>query len=585
MPIRPALITVLSSAVLALMLFSRDGIAQGGSQTVVVQINQQAMNAYANLQFQEAMQLLKQAEAMCLQYSIGGTPLSRTHLNMGIVEIGGNQNNAAGLEYFKKAVCTDPTVRLDPLNSTPEIETLFNMARTQAQTPGACGQYPVAQPVYPQPQPVYPQPQPVYPQPQPVYPQPQPPVPPAQQSNQLMRHRVVTQQKKMVPIPLYVEINPSVAVGKVILFYRTIGEQIYQQIEMDPYGPGYSAMIGCDVLQTFNPTGIDYYIALFSPSKQLLGTLGTEAGPNRTSFVDFLTIDPPRLPNKPEPNSCQEECPPWDQDCNRSRNCKQMGDLCDATSECCAGMVCIGEMCTASEEGSEGGGKGGGDFEPVFRMSMNAGTGVGLISGDDTRPYSQVSKNDLTIGAGLAWNKMHFRANPMFYITPDIQIGVEFRGDMAFDPDKNVDPLLPSVFANFAYRLVGEKPDGFELYSLFGLGWANLQHRVTFQDCRAVDISEDTSHPWYDPAKAESGETQIACEEESLGENDQWIVGKDAEKRVYFRKAGPFGIELGIDGYYWFADSFGFNFGVILDALIPKFALNLDVQAGIAFRF
>jgi hypothetical protein len=54
----------------------------------------------------------------------------------------------------------------------------------------------------------------------------------------------------------------------------------------------------------------------------------------------------------------------------------------------------------------------------------------------------------------------------------------------------------------------------------------------------------------------------------------------------YFRKSGPVGIEVGLDGYYWFVNNFGINFGLVLDIPFPnEFALNLDVQAGLAFQF
>ena len=103
---------------LGLCLHAADAAAQN-PQATVMQLNQQAMTAYGNLQFAQAMQILKQAEATCQQYQLKGAPLARTYLNMGVVEVGGNQNNAAGLEHFKKALCTDNTVMLDPLSSTP----------------------------------------------------------------------------------------------------------------------------------------------------------------------------------------------------------------------------------------------------------------------------------------------------------------------------------------------------------------------------------------------------------------------------------------------------------------------------------
>jgi len=134
-----ALPTSLALAVWAVCLGSTLAPAAASAQNpqaTVMQLNQQAMAAYGNLQFAQAMQILKQAEATCQQYNVQGPAKARTYLNMGVVEVGGNQNNAAGLDYFKKALCIDQTVMLDPLSSTPEIETLFNLARSQVASPG-----------------------------------------------------------------------------------------------------------------------------------------------------------------------------------------------------------------------------------------------------------------------------------------------------------------------------------------------------------------------------------------------------------------------------------------------------------------
>ena len=53
----------------------------------------------------------------------------------------------------------------------------------------------------------------------------------------------------------------------------------------------------------------------------------------------------------------------------------------------------------------------------------------------------------------------------------------------------------------------------------------------------------------------------------------------------FFRKAGFLGVELGLDMYYWFTKNVGLNIGTIFDIAFPKFAVNLDVQAGLAFKF
>jgi hypothetical protein len=582
--------------ILGLALFSGQALAQMGTspQATIRQINSQAMASYANLQIPQALQLLQQAESLCRQYNLRGGDLARTYLNMGIVEAGGNQNNAAAMDYFKKAVCLDRSVMLDPLNSTPEVETLFNMARNQAQVPGTCAQFGIA-PAYPQPQPqpTYPQPQPTYPQPQPqpVYPQPQP-----QPQAQLIRHQPVTQQLRLVPIPLYIDVNPSVTVGKVVLFYRTLGERIFQQVEMSGHGRGYAAKIGCDVLQTFDPSAIEYYIAVLDSSNQLLGTSGTEAQPYSVNMVQTLATMEPTLPNEVPPTKCVEECPPWNPNCNEG-SCKQMGDLCDHSSECCSGMECQNEGCTPTEGG--GGGERG-PFDPIFRFNAVFGTGTGLVSGGDVTPYNQTSVNPnaedgsgLAVATGFTWSKFHIRVNPMFYINEKLMIGINFRGGFVGSPDSEVMPFAPLVLASLAYRFVGEGSDMFELSALFGLGGGIIQHRVPYQDCEPAYVEEDD--PWYDEDLDDSVQ-QIGCKQPREGDpividrdnNWDWVGpvdDPDAKEKAYFRESGQFGMEVGLDSYIWFVNNFGLNIGVMIDVLVPDFALNIDFQLGLALRF
>jgi hypothetical protein len=574
--------------------------AAGGPQAAVLQINQQAMAMYGDLRFAEAKQLLQQAETMCNQYAVRGQPLARTYANMGIVEAGGLGNNAGALDYFRKALCQDRTIMLDPLSTTPDIQMLFNAAQGQVAAPGACQGAAIAPvpppPTYPQPVPQPPTyPQPTYPQPQPTYPQPQPP----SAASQIMRHTPLTQQARMVPIPVFTEVNPNVTVGQIVLFYRTTGERIYQQVQMQKSGAGYAATIGCDVLTTLEPIGIEYYIAVLDPASKLLGTAGTEAQPYQISIVDTLTVVPPSIPNEPPPSACVAECPPWNPECNKG--CKQLGDMCDNSGECCSGMTCVEEMCTASEGGDDGGGGGDGNFKMRFRMSINGGIGFGLITGGAEKPYNQVSSGDLKVGTGFALSKFHLRANPMFNIPAvnGLAVGLMFRGDIPLESYSDVAAvsknrakvwgLEPSLLVGVSYRLVGADNDtGFQLLFQGFFGWMNILHRVQYKDCTPVkggteDWDDDDTNGNQTKDGFTYKEGELICNQDNV--TDQGWNGEDWKGTHFFRNAGPVGIELGLDGYYWFVNNFGINFGLDIDLPFPKFALNIDVQAGLAFQF
>lgn len=127
----------LTSAVLGLGLLMgapAGAVAQDVDEQVAA-LNQQAMDAYNMLEVNRAAELLDQA----LQIA-GGSPeaLKRTYMNLAIVHIDGLQNNGPGGEYLVAALCIDPSLQLDPLTSTPNIQAAYAWATEQVAA-GACG--------------------------------------------------------------------------------------------------------------------------------------------------------------------------------------------------------------------------------------------------------------------------------------------------------------------------------------------------------------------------------------------------------------------------------------------------------------
>jgi hypothetical protein len=273
-----------------------------------------------------------------------------------------------------------------------------------------------------------------------------------------------------------------------------------------------------------------------------------------------------------------------------------MGDMCDNDAECCSGMACVEEMCTATEGG--GGGGGGGDFKSHFRMSVTGGTGAGLVAGGAEEPYNQVSLGDLKIATGFAFSKFHIRANPMFNLPPveGLAIGIMFRGDLPFEAYQDPaavskdrpKPLVlePSISAMVSYRLVGADDDtGFQLLFIGGIGWMNFLSKVEYKDCNGVPAEGDGEIENEDgDVVFEYKEDELVCDPDTVDEYYKWS-GSKGRVTHFFRKAGPVGVELGLDGYYWFIDNLGINFGLNVDVLFPNFLLNIDIQAGLAFQF
>ena len=137
-----------------------------------------------------------------------------------------------------------------------------------------------------------------------------------------------------------------------------------------------------------------------------------------------------------------------------------------------------------------------------------------------------------------------------------------------------------------AYRIIGSDDHRlFELNALFGLGWMNFLHRVSYQDCPPEIAGDNSSDADEDLWGHEFDEGELVCKEDTLDDSNGGWDGSDAAPQNFFRKSGPFGIELGLDGYVWFASHFGLNFGIIVDILMPTFAGNIEVKLGPALRF
>jgi hypothetical protein len=215
------------------------------------------------------------------------------------------------------------------------------------------------------------------------------------------------------------------------------------------------------------------------------------------------------------------------------------------------------------------------------RIILNAGTGVGMISSGtyDSKDFPN-KISDLPVGndAGFAFNKLHFRVGVMVALPIDkLEVGLTFRGDLPL-AGADYSALAPSVIANASYQIAGANTaKGFQMLGVFGLGWMNFMHRVPFDDCGSNAPVDSAGNIIDNAANANS----FVCY------NDNWYEADppDVMTRNGFRKSGFLGVELGLDTYFWLTKNFGFNIGAMLDVLFPTFALNADIQGGVALRF
>ena len=606
-----------------LWLNPNSGHAQGDPAAEVASLNQKAMADYQNMKLDSAVATLQKAEGICLQSGLQGHEMALTYVNMGVIEAAGKQNEPAAIDFFTRALCLEPTILVDPLVSTPEVETVFNMAREQAASPDTCQQIAAGAIPPPPPGDFPPPPGDDFPPPPPgdgfdqTIPPPPPDTglptgpPPPQTDN--IRHDGVTEQSRMTPVPLFTLVQPGTPVDKVVLFYRTFGERNYQQLEMTPNGEGYGATIGCDVLQSFDPSAIEYYIVIMDETGQNIGSAGNEMQPFVVSFVSNELAVPLALPGAEPPAQCTE-CPPWNPDCNAGGSCKQYGDMCSKNSDCCKGMICEDDMCAPGEDD----GDDGKPFKPIFKNIISFGTGGGVLKKEEVKPYNRVAEppyepwiktnerfctaqnyssdelhdcyddhsRGVNIGGGIAWSKFHFRETVMFYLMEKLTIGASFRGGLALDPSSNVMKVAPLGMLMVGYRVLGSGKDMYELGVTLGFGGGFIQHKVTYDDCTPWTVPQ--GHPWW------PDQDNSACAKEDINPNlNEWYgpgtnpdtgLPVQTYEQSYFRKSGFLAVDLGIEQNLWFTKNLGLNIGITFDALFPKFAVNGDIQLGFALR-
>jgi len=103
----------------------------------ITQLNKKALDAYNDLEFEEARKLLKQALDMCTSAGLDKHPVAaRTHIHMGVVLIAAKQQDL-GIKQFKKALEIEPEIQVTKALANPEILESFKSAGNDMPPPGA----------------------------------------------------------------------------------------------------------------------------------------------------------------------------------------------------------------------------------------------------------------------------------------------------------------------------------------------------------------------------------------------------------------------------------------------------------------
>jgi hypothetical protein len=112
--------------------------AAGGGRDAVGQVkglNKQALDAFDNLNFDQARGLLEQALATADSAGLSRDPVAaRTHLNLGMVFIAGLQKRDEGVEQFRAALRVQPDIAPPAGFFNPETQSAFDQTKAAFRT-------------------------------------------------------------------------------------------------------------------------------------------------------------------------------------------------------------------------------------------------------------------------------------------------------------------------------------------------------------------------------------------------------------------------------------------------------------------
>ncbi|MGB0678753.1 MAG: EB domain-containing protein [Polyangiales bacterium] len=316
----------------------------------VLELNKQAMRAYTELRFAATKKKLRSALALAKKHGVTGEALGRTYLNLAVLHVAGLQDNAKGLDYCKKALQAAPEIQLDPLVSTPEVQTVFNLAQREVADTGAGGPTSAAAPAAPSNLEAAPFDGP---------------------GN--IPHVPVPEQLTQTAVPVFIEVPDDAPVGPIYLFYKGLGMQGFRRVQMKQVPGGYGFEIPCK--DVFEPK-VQYYIVAYDNDNKPIGFAGTPQEPVEVPIVARRTHPAPALPGSAPAEQCQlEDCPPGMPGCNAKQSAAPPTTAipltCETDDECPDGSHCDDGLCSEVKSAAAG-------DVPRFFLHLGATWGSGL---------------------------------------------------------------------------------------------------------------------------------------------------------------------------------------------------------------
>lgn len=361
-----AILSIASLAFFALVLASRPAFADAHTEAVARDALQKAATDYASINYAGAVTRLKQAVHACGAKNC--VPLTKATLlrDLGTMEFRAGDKTAAA-KAFADALTIEPTLMLAPDYDAADVGAAWEDARAAAGLPagpisskpppgtaaapgalaGPIGAAPVpparagattpaagagAHPAAPAP----------------------PPERLGEQPIGDFVHDPAVEQKEDTPLPILVEYSGTSKLAHVVVKYKGAQQREWTRVELKRVEggatPAWEGAIPCaDVARGT----MRYWVQGFDRAGEPIAATGDPKHPYHVAIRDKITGEPPHLPGKEAPRSCEEsDCPPGLPGCKGGKGGK--GGSEPAAGGEASGSAGAGEGAAATEgEGAE----------------------------------------------------------------------------------------------------------------------------------------------------------------------------------------------------------------------------------------
>jgi hypothetical protein len=211
-----------------------------------------------------------------------------------------------------------------------------------------------------------------------------------------------TEGLQHAPFPVYATYAGSTELAKVQAKYKGTGMTEFKPLTLVKKGDGWGGYVPCaDVVQGT----LQFYVQGFDANNDPVANTGSQKKPFKVKIQATLAGDPPALPGDEAPKQCKDtsDCPPDFPGCNKKADSSKLGEgeECDEDTQC-ASSTCLHNKCTAPDDSDSGGGGGTGKFHRVW-LGLSLGLDFDVLpSANDVCKLNAMGNGPFTSGSAYA---------------------------------------------------------------------------------------------------------------------------------------------------------------------------------------